>query len=220
VTAVPPDDALTGATRTNAVAIPQAKVRMRLMGSQRRTDSGRVTRVPRAALVTAAVLFLFAGLFAASDTPAALRGATYRIDHVTDGDTVVLRNGERVRLVQIDTPEVFFGTECYGPEASAITERLLPPGTRVRLSVEPATDRIDDYGRLLRYVVRAHDGINVNVTLVAVGAAAPYFYKGRRGKYAVQLETLAKRARTRHLGLWGECRHTPYDPYAGIETRR
>jgi endonuclease YncB( thermonuclease family) len=31
----------------------------------------------------------------------------YRIDHVSDGDTVVLRNGQRVRLVQIDTPEVF-----------------------------------------------------------------------------------------------------------------
>ena len=35
---------------------------------------------------------------------------TYRIDHVTDGDTVVLRNGQKVRLVQIDTPEVYFGT--------------------------------------------------------------------------------------------------------------
>jgi endonuclease YncB( thermonuclease family) len=87
---------------------------------------------------------------------------TYRIDHVTDGDTVVLRNGQRVRLVQIDTPEVYFGTECYGRAASRVTERLLPPGARVRLYAEPATDRIDDYGRLLRYVVRAKDGVDVN----------------------------------------------------------
>ena len=78
--------------------------------------------------------------------------ATYRIDHVADGDTVDLRNGARVRLVQIDTPEVYFGTECYGPQASAITKRLLPPGTAVRLLAEPATDRVDEYGRLLRYV--------------------------------------------------------------------
>jgi hypothetical protein len=35
----------------------------------------------------------------------------YRIDHVTDGDTVVLGNARRVRIVQIDTPEVFFGRE-------------------------------------------------------------------------------------------------------------
>jgi hypothetical protein len=40
--------------------------------------------------------------------------ATYRIDHVTDGDTVVLRNGQRVRLVQIDTPEVTSGPSATG----------------------------------------------------------------------------------------------------------
>jgi endonuclease YncB( thermonuclease family) len=61
--------------------------------------------------------------------------ALYRIDHVADGDTVDLRNGQKVRLVQIDTPEVYFGTECYGPQASALTKQLLPPGTAVRLSV-------------------------------------------------------------------------------------
>ena len=75
-------------------------------------------------------------------------GVTYRIDHVTDGDTVVLRNGWKVRLVQIDTPEVFFGTECYGRQASATAKRLLPTGTPVRLAPEPTTDRVDDYGRL------------------------------------------------------------------------
>ena len=58
---------------------------------------------------------------------------TYRIDHVTDGDTVVLRTGQKVRLVQIDSPKAFFGTECCGAQASATTKRLLParqyPGT-------------------------------------------------------------------------------------------
>ena len=62
--------------------------------------------------------------------------------------------------------------------------------------------------------------MNVNVRLVAIGAAAPYFYRGRRGKYANRLEALAKRARGKHPGLWGACPHTPYDPYRGVETRR
>jgi micrococcal nuclease len=150
----------------------------------------------------------------------AASATTYRIDPVTDGDTVVLRNGQRVRLVQIDTPEVFFGTECYGPQASATTKRLLPEGVRVRLLPEPATDRIDGFGRLLRYVVRARDGVNVNVRLVALGAAAPYFYDGRRGEYATKLGLLAKSARNKKLGLWGACPRTAYDPYRGIETRR
>jgi endonuclease YncB( thermonuclease family) len=150
--------------------------------------------------------------------PAARSPATYRIDHVADGDTVDLRNGARVRLVQIDTPEVYFGTECYGPQASAITKRLLPPGTAVRLLIEPATDRVDEYGRLLRYVIRARDGLDVNLRLVAVGAAAPYFYDGRRGMYASRLEQLAKHARAERFGLWGACPHTRLDPDRGVAT--
>jgi endonuclease YncB( thermonuclease family) len=89
----------------------------------------------------------------------------------------------------------------------------------VRLLIEPAGDRVDDFDRLLRYVVRL-DGVNVNLRLVALGAAAPYFYEGRRGRHANRLEVLAKRARAKHLGLWGACPGTPYDPYHGIETRR
>ena len=42
--------------------------------------------------------------------------------HVTDADTVVVQNGQKVRLVQIDTPEVYFGTECR--QASTTTKRL------------------------------------------------------------------------------------------------
>ena len=49
------------------------------------------------------------------------------------------------------------------------------------------SDRVDRYGRLLRYVVRVSDGLNVNVRLVTVGAAAPYFYDGARGMYARRL---------------------------------
>jgi micrococcal nuclease len=158
------------------------------------------------------VLFVPAGLGAPS--------AVYRVDRVIDGDTVRLRNGQSVRLVQIDTPEVFFGIECYGAQASATATRLLPEGARVRLFAEPATDRVDDFGRLLRYVVRVKDGVNVNLALVAVGAAAPYFYEGRRGRHASRLELLAKSAKAKKLGLWRACPRTAYDPYAAIQTRR
>jgi micrococcal nuclease len=151
-------------------------------------------------------------------TASAAPAPVYRIDHVSDGDTVVLRNGRRVRLIQIDTPEVFFGAECYGPQASALTKRLLPSGTPVRLTVEPATDRVDDYGRLLRYVIRGRDGLNVNLRLVQVGAAAPYFYEGRRGRYAATLERLAFRARRLRLGFWGRCPRPPYAPTRGVAT--
>jgi endonuclease YncB( thermonuclease family) len=85
---------------------------------------------------------------------------------------------------------------------------------------EPATDRVDDYGRLLRYVVRARDNLNVNVQLARLGAAAPYFYEGRRGRHARLLDRLAHIARAHKVGLWRACPHTPYNPDEGMDTRR
>jgi endonuclease YncB( thermonuclease family) len=85
---------------------------------------------------------------------------------------------------------------------------------------EPASDRVDRYGRLLRYVVRVRGGVNVNLRLVAIGAATPYFYQRERGKYARTLEVLAKRARAKKLGLWRACPRTRYNPYNALTTRR
>jgi endonuclease YncB( thermonuclease family) len=167
-------------------------------------------------LVPLAALLLLAPTAATAERTAG--GQRARIAYVVDGDTVDLTSGARVRLVQIDTPEVYGVPECYGEQASAVTERLLPRGTVVRLFREPRTDSVDDYGRLLRYVIRAGDGLNVNVQLVRVGAAAPYFYDGRRGRYARRLVTLARRARALGLGLWGRCPHTPWDPDHGVST--
>jgi micrococcal nuclease len=153
---------------------------------------------------------------AGAKSPSSGQGA--RIDHVADGDTVDLTDGQRVRLVQIDTPEVFYTPECYGEQASRITKRLLRPGTLIRLYREPKTDAVDAYGRLLRYVFRVRDGLNVNLFLVRIGAAAPYFYDRRRGRYARVLVRLGLRARRRHLGLWGRCPGTPWDPNHGVST--
>ena len=174
----------------------------------------------RRAARLAAGLFVLLAAVTGSSASAGPAAGLFRIARVADGDTVTLTNGARVRLVQIDTPEVYFGTECYGRQASAVTKRLLPPGTAVLLSAEPATDRVDQYGRLLRYIVRAHDRLNVNIRLVAVGAAAPYFYHGRRGRYAAVLDRLARRARAAHRGLWGACPWTPYDPDHAVQTDR
>jgi endonuclease YncB( thermonuclease family) len=80
------------------------------------------------------------GLIASGQSRLSALYPLYRVDHVADGGTIDLANGQKIRLVQIDTPEVYFGVECYGQQASAITKRLLPPGTLVRLAPEPATD--------------------------------------------------------------------------------
>lgn len=137
---------------------------------------------------------------------------------VTDGDTIKLRDGRRVRLVQIDTPEVYGGAECGGRTASSALKQQLPPGTRVRLVADAATDSTDRYDRQLRYVLKGDR--NLNLWLVQHGHAAPYFYDGERGRYAPQLERAARRAKARRLGMWGTCPNAVLDARRGVSTGR
>jgi micrococcal nuclease len=136
---------------------------------------------------------------------------------VIDGDTLALANGRRVRLLQIDTPEVA-EDECYADEATRELETMLPPRARIRLEADPPLDRIDRYGRLLRYVHRG--GTNINLELVRRGAASVWFYDGERGRYAYRLLAAARNAKAARRGLWGACPGTPLDPEAGVDTGR
>jgi endonuclease YncB( thermonuclease family) len=61
---------------------------------------------------------------------------------VYDGDTLTLTDGQRVRLLQIDTPELGSG-ECYSRAARTALLNLAPVGGRVVLEADPALDRID-----------------------------------------------------------------------------
>jgi len=133
---------------------------------------------------------------------------------VRDGDTILLAAGVRVRLVQVDAPEL--GVECWGDEARAALARLVRRGVEVSLEADPRLDAVDRHGRLLRY---AHaNGRNVNVELVRLGAAAPYFYRGEHGRYADDLLKAAHTARAGQRGLWGACPRAGFRPARAIDT--
>jgi micrococcal nuclease len=130
------------------------------------------------------------------------------VAHVVDGDTIELVGGQRVRLVQIDTPEK--RVECYGDEASALTQRLIPAGTHVRIEQDQKLDQVDRYGRTLAYVWKGDE--DVNVTLVRDGAAGVWFFDGRRGRHAKELLNAAEQAQADRQGLWGACPLARFDP--------
>lgn len=137
-----------------------------------------------------------------------------RVDSVRDGDTILLADGVRVRLVQVDAPEL--GVECWGDEARTALAQLVRRGTDLRLEADPRLDAVDRHGRLLRY---AHaNGRNVNVELVRLGAAAPYYYRGERGRYAEELLAAARTARAARRGLWGSCPRTGLRPTRALDT--
>jgi len=140
---------------------------------------------------------------------------TYAVARVIDGDTIALTTGQRVRLVQIDAPELS-GSECYSAKAKATLVRVLPRGASVRLEFDRRLDRADRYGRLLAYVWKGQ--ANVNVALVSRGAASVWFFEGVRGKYSARLLAAARTARAAKRGLWNACPGTRLDPARAVET--
>jgi endonuclease YncB( thermonuclease family) len=139
-----------------------------------------------------------------------------RVARVIDGDTLALADGRRVRLVQIDTPELGTG-ECYSRAAASALRELVPEGSSVRLEADPALDRVDRYGRILRYVFRGP--LNVNLELVRRGDASVWFYDGDRGRYADKLLAAAERASKARRGAWGAC-EAVLDPAAAFATEQ
>jgi micrococcal nuclease len=123
------------------------------------------------------------------------------VTRVTDGDTIRLSGVGRVRLIGIDTPEVFGERECYGPQASAFARRELPIGTTVRYVI--GAERTDRYGRTLAYVYLP-DGRMLNELLARRGYATVLTI-APNDRYASRFEAAARHARERRLGLWGAC---------------
>lgn len=141
--------------------------------------------------------------------------AATTITKVYDGDTITLSTGEKVRFLQIDTPELS-PAECYGEEArSALVSLLNAPG-QLSLKTDPKLDKVDRYGRLLRYVFIGKT--NINLKLVEIGAAAPYFYKGDKGQYSAQILKAAQTAKSKSLGLWKSCPGTQLTPNDAVTT--
>jgi micrococcal nuclease len=123
------------------------------------------------------------------------------VESITDGDTIVVSGGERVRLIGIDAPEPT-QDDCYAAEATRFISTLIPPGTRVRLVYD--VERVDRYGRTLAYVYRAEDGLFVNAELVARGYAQMLTVPPNVA-HADDFLRLQRQARRAGLGLWGAC---------------
>lgn len=125
-----------------------------------------------------------------------------------DGDTLLLANGERVRYIGVDAPELGDSPPWSdrAKAAKALNERLTR-GKVVWLARD-VSDR-DRYGRLLRYAFvtdgRGRGWVFVNAELVRRGLAraTPYPPDLRRASHFASLEREAQRARR---GLWNRQR--------------
>ncbi len=123
------------------------------------------------------------------------------VKYVIDGDTIMLRNNEKVRYIGIDTPEVespYTHEEPMGKEASAFNRKLVEHKW-IRLEFD--TEIRDQYGRLLAYVYLGD--IFVNAELVKQGYAKVYTFPPNI-KYTDLFLKLQREAREHHKGLWSK----------------
>ncbi len=139
-----------------------------------------------------------------SATPPA-RGVGAVVVWVDDGDTidVNLPSGrrQRVRLIGINAPENNpESTQCGGADATAGLRARLPLGSRVRLLADPTQDRVDRYGRWLRYV--EYQGVDLNRWLVRRGHAEVYVYGHRAFQRHAGYLNAQQRAQRAGRGLW------------------
>jgi len=127
----------------------------------------------------------------------------FLVERVVDGDTLVLSNGEKVRLIGVDTPETKHPTkpvEPYGPEASAFTKNAVE-GQAVTLKFD--REKYDRYQRMLAYVYR-DDNWCLNEELIRNGLSecvTKYPFDSSMKERFRQAEDQARRERR---GIWSQ----------------
>ena len=132
-------------------------------------------------------------------------GASYLVQRVVDGDTIVLSNGLHVRYSGIDTPERGRYVRESEPHADRATarNRELVQGKRVRLTFE--RERVDRYGRVLAHVY-LEDGdkrVSVEDILVREGLARAVNIGQGNDRYR-RLKEVESEARAAKRGQWAD----------------
>ena len=144
-----------------------------------------------------------------TQTPGIVQRTRARVIRVVDGDTLLvgMPSGARryVRILGIDTPEVFGTTECGGPQASQSMKQMLAPGARVLLVSDPSQANKDRYDRLLRYVVKRSTSVDVGRAQLSRGWATVYVYNHNPFRRVASYRDAQDAARTHHRGIWSLC---------------
>lgn len=136
-----------------------------------------------------------------SGAPSATTGSGVSVVRIVDGDTIVVsvggRNGTKVRLIGIDTPET---GDCM---FRAAKERMRALVERNRVTLVRDVSERDRYGRLLRYVYAGE--VFVNAAMVAEGFATAATFPPDVA-HAIEFVAAERRARRARRGLWsGSC---------------
>ena len=125
-----------------------------------------------------------------------------RISFVQDGDTLMLNDGRRLRLIGINTPELGKSSGAAQPGAIGARDRLrqLTFISQQQLSLRFDQERTDQYGRLLAHAFLA-DGRNLTELLLAEGQGTQLVVPPNSWQANCYREA-AQAARQQRIGIW------------------
>ncbi len=161
-------------------------------------------RIAASALVVLSTALPGIAPLAATDCFHELTRQQVSIARVSDGDTVVLSDQRKVRLIGINTPELHAKTPELAAHAITAAEQLelwLPSGEVAWLYI--GAEPHDRRGRQLGHLVRARDNLAVAPQLLRLGLAAQSAVKPNT-LCAKQFAGLEKLAVQKNLGLWAD----------------
>jgi micrococcal nuclease len=132
---------------------------------------------------------------------------TVDVRYVIDGDSLELANGQQVRLIGVNTPEMSGGNDQPEPLAVAARTALVDMIGKRPIRLVPGQEKKDRHARLLAYVETAN-GRDVQRELLADGlgflVAIPPNIE-RLGPYR-QAQRLARQGRR---GVWADAAFAP-----------
>jgi micrococcal nuclease len=166
----------------------------------------RRRRPPPVWLLAIVILVIAARYFRSTpDSPSHMREGIYQIARVVDGDTLLLEDGTRVRLIGVDAPESVkpdHPVEPWGKEAFEFTSRFIASGeTRLEFDRE----RVDDFGRTLAYVWVGRELLNEALIREGLARARLKFnYSPQKKRLFRQAQEEARKARR---GIWSGKAH-------------
>lgn len=138
-------------------------------------DQTRQMRVKRLRSAGPFLLLLFLALLfsnaVSAGCPSLHTGDLLQVAEVFDGDTLLLLDGRRIRLIGINTPETGWEEKPDEPHARAAKRRLerLVSGTGNWIRLEKGQQQRDRYRRLLAHIY-SQDGENLIEVLLQDGA--------------------------------------------------
>lgn len=124
----------------------------------------------------------------------------HQVKRVYDGDTIILANGERVRLLGVNTPEIssqYRKGEAGGKAAQAWLKEQLSGG---EVYLEYDLEKRDKYDRLLAHVFLP-SGEHLNMDLVAKGLGVMSIVPPNIS-YADDFLAVQQQAENKGLGMW------------------